>query len=251
MNLIIIGTGKMARALAEGLARSYSFTLAGRTQSRAEDALKAWGITAQAAAIETLDVTGSTLLLGVKPYALSAVAGQLRGKAQTLHSILAGTPLGKLRANIDAEHYVRAMPNLAAGHLASMTTLCGDAACKEEALLLFDTIGSTLWVESEKELDIATAIAGSGPAFLALVAEALSDGGVKAGLKRSNATLLTEGLFKGFSGLLAVSHPALIKDAVMSPAGTTAAGIKALEQEGVRHAFMEAVEAAFTKTQTT
>jgi len=79
------------------------------------------------------------------------------------------------------------MPNLAASIGASMTTLTGDRAHKEEAEVLMRGAGSVLWLESEKEIDIATALAGSGPAYLALIAEAFADGAVKQGLKREDA----------------------------------------------------------------
>jgi pyrroline-5-carboxylate reductase len=168
------------------------------------------------------------------------------GNAKALYSVLAGTTLESLRI-INATHYVRAMPNLAAQNGLSMTTLVGDSQLKESAIKLFSSIGMTLWLESEKELDIATALAGSGPAYLALIAEALSDGAVREGLKRDDAMILMRGLFKGFSELIATTHPALLKDAVMSPGGTTAAGYAALEESNVRNGCMEAVRKAYEK----
>ena len=86
------------------------------------------------------------------------------------------------------------MPNLAASVGRSMTTLTGDIAYKEEAKVLLGSIGKTLWLDSEKEIDIATALAGSGPAYLALVAEALADGAVKQGLKREHAMATMRGI---------------------------------------------------------
>jgi pyrroline-5-carboxylate reductase len=124
----------------------------------------------------------------------------------------------------------------------------GDIRFKHEALDLFDAIGTTLWVDSEKELDIATAVAGSGPAYLALVAEALMDGAVNQGLKRTDATALVRGLFAGFSPLIYNDHPAIVKDKVMSPAGTTAAGYAKLEEHGVRIGVINAIQAAFERT---
>jgi len=104
-----------------------------------------------------------------------------------------------------------------------------------------------LWLESEAKLDAATAIGGSGPAFLALVAEALADGGVACGLSRDEAAALTTGLFRSYAAL-AHEHPAAVKDMVMSPAGTTAAGYGALEDRGVRGAFIEAVRKAYDRS---
>jgi pyrroline-5-carboxylate reductase len=141
------------------------------------------------------------------------------------------------------------MPNLAAAYHASMTTLTGDKAYQKQAEDILQNIGQTLWLESEKEMDIATGINGCGPAFLALVAEALADGAVRDGLKREDAYELIKGLFNGFAPLLNTSnHPAHIKDGVMSPGGVTAAGIEALELHNVRHAFIDAVHKAYKKT---
>ena len=129
-----------------------------------------------------------------------------------------------------------------------MTTITGTLTCKQEAIAIFNAIGSTLWVNSEKELDIATALAGSGPAYLALIAEALCDGAVKQGLKRNDAISLMHGLFDGFGALIQDEHPALLKDGVMSPGGTTAAGYAALEKGKVRDGCINAIEAAYLKT---
>lgn len=172
------------------------------------------------------------------------VANQVSGKAELLISILAGTPISTLH-KIPAQKYVRAMPNIAAIKQASITAMTGDK--DERAIELIEKIGKVVWVESEKELDIATAIAGSGPAFLALVAEAMADGGVLCGLKRDIAYGLVSGLFQSYAAI-SEEHPALIKDKVMSPAGTTAAGYKALEENGVRNGFIQSIQKAFEKT---
>jgi pyrroline-5-carboxylate reductase len=125
-----------------------------------------------------------------------------------------------------------------------MTSLVGDSDISLQAMALFGTIGTTLWLGSEKELDIATALAGSGPAYLALIAEALTDGAVREGLKRDDAMILMRGLFNGFGKLIQTLHPAILKDNVMSPGGTTAAGYGAMEKGKVRDGCMEAIRAA-------
>ena len=139
------------------------------------------------------------------------------------------------------------MPNLAASVGASMTTLTGDQEFQKEAEALLGAVGNTLWLDSEKEIDIATALAGSGPAYLALMAEALVDGAVKQGLKRDDAMATMRGLFSGFGTLIQDVHPALLKDGVMSPGGTTAAGYAALEDGNVRAACMDAIEKAYKR----
>ena len=139
------------------------------------------------------------------------------------------------------------MPNLATSIGKSMTTLTGDTKGKEEATVLLNAVGDTLWLGSEKEIDVATALAGSGPAYLALVAEALADGAVKQGLKREDAMTTMRGLFSGFAELIQDIHPSLLKDNVMSPGGTTAAGYGALEDGNVRAAFIDAITKANEK----
>ena len=245
MKITIVGPGKMALALARGWEKEHELTIVGRDGERVLKFTEQLDAHARTALLEKYDMDGQTVVLCVKPHALEETARQLKGKASTLYSVLAGTDLATLKKHLKAEHYVRAMPNLAAEFFASMTTLTGEKAKEEEARELFAAIGETLWVESEKELDIATAVAGSGPAYLALVAEALADGAVKEGLRRDDAMRLVRGLFRGFAPLLEASHPALLKDAVMSPGGTTAAGCAALEKSGLRHGMIEAVSSAF------
>jgi pyrroline-5-carboxylate reductase len=193
------------------------------------------------------DITNKNVIFCVKPYALQSVSLRLDGTANVLYSILAGTTLEFLKRQIKAKHYIRTMPNIAASKQKSMTTITGDKEAQNEAIEIFSSIGRTLWVNTENQLDIATALAGSGPAFLAIVAEALADGAVKAGLERSYSVELVRGLFEGTTALLEDNHPAIIKDSVMSPGGTTAQGIAKLEEGGVRDSFIKAIEAAYLK----
>jgi pyrroline-5-carboxylate reductase len=161
--------------------------------------------------------------------------------------VLAGTSVEKLKKAFKPKAVVRTMPNLAASVGASMTTLTGDEAFQKEAEALLGAVGTTLWLNSEKEIDIATALAGSGPAYLALIAEALTDGAVKQGLKREDAMATMRGLFAGFGTLIQEVHPALLKDGVMSPGGTTAAGYAALEEGNVRASCIDAIEEAYKR----
>ncbi|MDQ7068196.1 MAG: pyrroline-5-carboxylate reductase, partial [Sulfurimonas sp.] len=196
---------------------------------------------------DDFDMSAKTIMLCVKPANVEEISTRLTGRAEVIYSVLAGTTLKKLRDNLSSNAVVRTMPNLAASVGASMTTLTGDETYKTEALALMGAIGSTRWLSSEKEIDIATALAGSGPAYLALIAEALTDGAVKQGLKRDDAMAIMRGLFGGFGELIQDIHPALLKDGVMSPGGTTAAGYGALEEGNVRSSCMGAIEKAYKK----
>jgi pyrroline-5-carboxylate reductase len=194
-------------------------------------------------------MTNKKIILCVKPANLEEVGIRLNGIASELYSVLAGTSIVSLKANIKSVATVRVMPNLCASVCQSMTTMTGNIHLKQEAEKLFKSIGQTLWLNSEKEIDIATAIAGSGPAYLCLIHESLCDGAVKQGMKRADAIKVANGLFKGFGELIATTHPALLKDAVMSPGGTTAAGYSALEKGNVRNSCIDAVEQAYKITQ--
>lgn len=242
----LVGNGKMALSIAKGLKGSYALEIIGRNIKHLEQFEHDLGSTVQKTLLTDANCEGKTIILCVKPSNLSEISTLLKGKANTLYSVLAGVSLDSLHC-INSKHYVRAMPNLAAQTASSMTSLVGDTSLKNEALHLFQSIGMVLWLESEKELDIATALAGSGPAYLALIAEALCDGAVREGLKRQDAMTLMRGLFKGFGDLIQTTHPALLKDSVMSPGGTTAAGYGALEHTRVREGCMEAIRLAHEK----
>jgi len=209
MKLTFIGAGNMAEAIIAGTYKEHEVEVVARNQE-VLDSLKDKYDVITTCLDDSFDIEDKNLILCVKPYALKDISIKLKGKANSLLSILAGTTLKSLKESIDANYYVRTMPNL-------------------------------------KEIDIATAVAGSGPAFLALVAEALSDGAVKEGLKREDANILVKGLFDGFAPLLEKTHPALLKDAVMSPGGTTAAGYSALEESSVRDGFIKAITKAYEK----
>ncbi|CUV66382.1 Pyrroline-5-carboxylate reductase [Sulfurovum sp. enrichment culture clone C5] len=249
MKLSLIGSGSMATALALGLEGHFELEIIARNKDMASVLVNKLKNNIDIIDLNDANIENKNIILCTKPYALEEVASKLNGKANSLISILASTSIEKLSKAIEANHIVRAMPNVSAKLNSSTTTITGDKKIQKECMDIFNSIGDVFWVDSEKELDVATAIAGSGPAFLALVAEAMMDGGVKQGLKRDDSIKLVSSLFKGFAPLLNSSHPALIKDSVMSPAGTTAAGYSTLEEYGVRDAFIKAIEAAFAVTQ--
>ena len=245
--LTFIGNGNMALSIAQGLKERFEIEVVGRNIEKLQQFESTLGVAVTKHLLDGFDVEGKKVLLCVKPNNVESLANKLIGKAEVIYSVLAGTTLQKLQNNLNASSFVRAMPNLAASVHHSMTTLTGDLTHQKEALEIFNAIGPTLWLHSEKELDIATALAGSGPAYLALIAEALTDGAVKQGLKREDAMQIMRGLFGGFGKLIQTNHPALLKDSVMSPGGTTAAGYWALEKGNVRSSCMDAIEQAYTK----
>ncbi len=133
------------------------------------------------------------------------------------------------------------MPNIAAKFNFSVTPFISDGD-DNTIVEILNGFGKCVKLETKNELDAASVLAGCAPAYLALVAEALSNAGVLEGLKKDDANFLVNGLFDGFAKLLKSSHPALIKESVCSPAGTTIEGVAKLEECGVRHAFLQAVK---------
>jgi len=236
--ITIIGNGKMALAIAKGLKGNVEVV------GRNEEKLKNFCIESGAKKyylLNEFDITGKTIILATKPYALETL--NLKGEAKEVISIMAGKKIDEIKKFIKAKVYSRAMPNVGASNLASTTAIFGS----EEAYKIFAKIGEAIKVNSEKELDIATAIAGSGPAFLALVEEAIADAGVLCGMSREMSYEFSKGLFKSYATL--TDKPSNIKDAVMSPAGTTASGYEKLEENSVRNAFIKAIKSAYEKSQ--
>jgi pyrroline-5-carboxylate reductase len=233
----IIGNGKMALAIAKGL---NNVEVVGRDEKKLKQFCKESGAK-KYSLLNNFDITGKTIIIATKPYALEQL--NLKGEAKEVISIMAGKKIDEIKKHIKGEIYSRAMPNVGAEYNASTTAIFGSDNAKK----IFDKIGVTIKVNSEKELDIATAIAGSGPAFLAVVAEAIADGGVLCGLSRELSYQLTAGLFKSFSAIK--KRPSQIKDEVMSPAGTTASGYEALEENNVRNGFIKAIKNGYEKSQ--
>ncbi len=247
--ITFIGNGNMALSIAQGLKDIFKIEVVGREISNLDKFEKELGVKIQKNTYDTFNMNGKKVILCVKPANLQEVGLKLDGVANELYSVLAGTTVTALKENIKSNFIVRVMPNLCASVGLSMTTMTGDIELQKEAQELFKAIGKTLWLSSEKEVDIATAVAGSGPAYLALIHESLCDGAVKQGMKRADAIKVTNGLFEGFGNLIQDIHPAILKDGVMSPGGTTAAGYAALEKGGVRSSCIDAIEKAYQVTQ--
>jgi pyrroline-5-carboxylate reductase len=253
----MIGGGQMALALAEGFCRAGLLAASDITvfdphpPARERLAGRLPGVrfadTAAAAA-----AAADTVFLAVKPQqaavACREVAGQLRGDA-VLVSIVAGLSTSALAGLSGTRRIIRVMPNTPSlvGHGVSVVCRTADvpAAAAERVLGLLAAVGHVHEAD-ESLMNAVTGLSGSGPGFVALVVEALADGGVKAGLPRPLAMALAIETLSGTAALLAQTgeHPAQIKDRVASPGGTTIAGLAVLEQRGVRGALIDAVVAA-------
>ncbi len=243
MKILLIGAGNMGGAMLSGW-KDRDVTVVEAYEPRAKELESLYPSIQILSQIPSLD--GYVVVLAIKPQSLKTL--ETNGEAEAIISILAGTPLASIREKISAKAYIRAMPNMAALKQRAITSVTGDESFKDQALDLMSSIGKAIWLDSEEQLDIATAIGGSAPAWIAMVAEALSDGAVNMGLPRDKSYEIVAGLMDGMGALLSDEHPAIIKDKVTSPGGTTIAGIEALEKGGVRASFIDAVKACYDRT---
>lgn len=193
------------------------------------------------------------IVLSVEPQHLDKVLEEIRavvGSAKLMVSVAAGYPIARIARRLAAStRIVRAMPNTPSIIGEGITALAFDTGPSAEdravVLTLFEAVGKVVEVE-ERLMDAVTGLSGSGPAYVYLMVEALADGGVKMGLPRSTAAALAAQTVAGAARMVVSSreHPAVLKDRVASPGGTTIAGLHALEQGLVRATLMSAVEAA-------
>ncbi len=251
-----LGSGRMATALAKGWLRA---GLVRADSCRASDPLASarhsfaaeTGCSAVADNREVAAASG-LLLLAVKPQSMPVLLEEIRPhvKNQLVVSIAAGITLRQLSAGLGPDcRLIRVMPNTPCliGASASGYSPSNSATPEDIALVdrLLNAVGVAFRV-SEQLLDAVTGLSGSGPAFVYLMIEALSDGGVRVGLPRDVATALAAQTVLGAAKMVleTQSHPGILKDMVASPGGTTIAGLHALERAGVRGALMDAVEAA-------
>jgi pyrroline-5-carboxylate reductase len=253
----LIGAGQMATALARGILK------AGLTRPEMvlasdvdEPARRRFAETTGAdVTADNLQVAAQSevIILAIKPQQVAQVAAGLKQKIpadRLIVSIVAGLRLATLAELFGADlRIVRVMPNTPClvGQGASAYSLGPQATAADAALVgqLLGAVGAA-WQVEEKLLDAVTGLAGSGPAFVYTMIEALSDGGVRMGLPRPLATEMAARTVRGAAEMVLTTgdHPAVLKDRVASPAGTTIAGLQALESGGLRAALMAAVETA-------
>jgi pyrroline-5-carboxylate reductase len=197
----------------------------------------------------------SVVVLVVKPHLTAAVARDIAGAVTPDHLIIviaAGVTLASLREALGTDRLVRVMPNTPARVGAGASAYCtGAGATDEDAALVEEMLGAVgicVRVE-ERHMDAVTGLSGSGPAYVYLAIEALSDGGVKMGLPREVSTRLAAQTVLGAAKMVLETglHPGQLKDQVTTPGGTTIEGLHALENAGLRRAFIDAVVAATEK----
>ena len=241
-----IGNGKMALRVAQSLKADYKIEVVGRDMQKLSEFEKQLNVKVEKSLLDGFEIEGKSLLLCVKPANVEEVSSMLKGEAQVIFSLLARTSLKKLHTHFKTKSVVRAMPILSPSVQRSMTIITGDKAFQNEAEKLLGYIGTTRWLESEKELDIATELAEDGPTYLSLIAKSLTDSAIQKGLKAKDATYIVRDFFGSFGELIQDIHPDLLKDAILSPRGPISAGFGSLEDAYVRPDYLNAVEKAYT-----
>lgn len=183
------------------------------------------------------------VVLAVKPAALDQAASEL-GDAESVISILGATPLEKVEAAFPKAKVGRIMPNLAVEVGGGVLCIAGEFSPELREKL--GILGSVVELP-DSQFDVATALMGCSPAYFALVAEALADAGVSAGLDETLVEKLVVEAAAGTGMLMRIRRPADLRIAVTSPGGSTEAGLEALEREGAREAFKAAVQASLER----
>jgi pyrroline-5-carboxylate reductase len=254
----IVGGGVMAEAivsrlLAVGVYEAEAVVISDPLEARRDFLHQQYGVAVTNSNQEVVEAT--SIVLAVKPQALrSAVSGLNVAADRLIISILAGVSISQLEKVFPQQSIIRTMPNTPATVGAGMTAIAGNERVTDVQYALvskiFQAVGKVVRV-SESQLDAVTGLSGSGPAYVALMVEALADGGVAAGLPRAMAQELALQTVLGTAQLLDQQqlHPAICKDRVTSPGGTTIAGVRALEKGGFRSTIMEAVIAAANRSQ--
>lgn len=264
--IAVLGGGRIGEALLGGLLAAGrdagDLVVAERYPARAQELTASLGVTA--APVDEAVRGAGTVVVAVKPQDVVTLLGEVAGALEPgalVVSLCAGLPTSLFEGALpDGTPVVRVMPNTPMLVGRAMCVLSPGAAAGEAELALTEgllaAVGRTVRVP-ESQQDLATALSGSGPAYVFLLAEAMIDAGVALGMPRATATELVSATVEGAGGLLttpgsdgrevaegASPHPGLLREAVTSPGGTTAAALGTLEAEGLRTALARAVTAA-------
>jgi pyrroline-5-carboxylate reductase len=257
VRVAILGTGKMGGILLQAFLKNNLLSTE-QIFATVHHPERAQALSAQFAIEVTTDNLAAAqqadvILLGVKPIQVPALIEEIKPALTQKKMVLSIAASVKTRSIEDIAGcelaVVRAMPNTPAMLAAGITALCGGRFVSTDQMAIaqriFQTVGRTVVVD-EKHMDAVTGLSGSGPAFLYIIIEALAEAGVNVGLPRDVATLLAAQTTLGSARMVLETgyHPALLKDAVTTPAGCTVDGILELEEGGLRVTLIKAVKRA-------
>lgn len=256
MRIAVIGCGNMGSAFAEQLAIKHQLRLYDSKVATTQKLAQKLGGEAFPQCSEAIQ-GAQLILLAIKPEQFKKWAlemGKHLRSDQILVSILAGTPLSVLRSSLDKPILVRMMPNLAIrfskGVMGFVDSPELTTELKNQLEDIFIAFGLVYWLQ-EKYIDGLTALAGSGPAFMLMLIEAMVEAGVAMGFSSKDSQALILQMMEGSIALLNETgkHPGDLKWQIASPGGVTIAGIRALEQANVRSGLMETFLAAYQRSQ--
>jgi pyrroline-5-carboxylate reductase len=255
--IAIIGAGRIGEALLAGLVSSgwSDIVATSRRPERVAELTERYG--ADATTVNADAVRGAgVVVIAVKPQDIDALLddiGAVVTPAQTVLTVAAAIPTARIEARLpEGVPVVRAMPNAPSTVHEGMAGIAAGAHAQDEHLAAAEEVLSHLGRVvrvPEQAMDAVTAVSGSGPAYLALLAEAMIEAGILLGLSREVSTTLVVQTMFGTAKLLRDTkmHPVELREFVTSPGGTSIAAIRELEQAGVRAAFLNAIQAAMTR----
>ena len=259
--IAVLGAGKIGEALISGLVSSgwrepAELVATSRRQERVDELIERYGVRATTSNAEA--VSGAAIVVvAVKPQDIEALLGEiggLLGEEQTVLSIAAAIPTALIERHLLARvPVVRAMPNTPSTVHEGIAGVAGGAHAAETHLAaaseVLTHLGRVVRVP-ENQMDAVTAVSGSGPAYFALLAEAMIEAGILLGLSREISTQLVVQTMLGTAKQLrdTGTHPVELREMVTSPGGTTIAAIRVLEMAGVRAAFLNAIQAAMDRS---
>jgi pyrroline-5-carboxylate reductase len=256
MKIGFVGAGNMAGAMARGWAAAHGepgapatllFTDSG--SGRAEKLAEELGGEAVGSNKDLAD-QADLLVLGMKPAGLADVAKEVAPSGTPVISMLGATSLEELHRAFPDSAVARTMPNLGVELGQGVISLAiaddADQGFRDQVLTLLNLLGTVIEVEDEL-MDPATAVMGCTPGYLALVAEVLTEAGVREGLSAEDASLMVARSMAATGALLDRRDAAALREAVASPGGSTEAGLEALERRLLREAFDDAVEASLAR----
>ena len=260
--ICILGSGNMGEALISGLISSASskpgkIICTDVREATLEAMQKKYGVRTTSSNLEAV-ADSDIVIYAVKPQIMAAVLNETAEKldmSKLIISIAAGVPMEAIESLLNKKlRLIRVMPNIAAAVKEAATAVAaGKHATQEDiklAMTVFNSIGKTVFIPENSLMDAITGLSGSGPAYIFLIVEALVDAGVKVGLSRPEALLLSAQTVLGAAKMLIETkeHPGQLRDRVTSPGGTAIAGLATLEQGGLRTTLINAVEVATNRS---
>jgi pyrroline-5-carboxylate reductase len=262
LKIAVIGAGNIGGAMIGGILKSRladpkDVVVTDANPERRREAEARWKVRVMDADNRKAVSGRDVVIIAVKPPTLPAVLKEIRGslrKNQIVISVAAGVPLSFIESILARPvSLFRAMPNIPVIVEEGATAVAGNRTTRPEQRQvvekIFGALGCVVFVD-ESLLDAVTALSGSGPAYVYMVIEALIDGGKKMGLSHDVATRLTEQTVLGAAKLVRDTklHPAVLRDEVITPGGTTIAAIHELESHGLRAMLISAVETATARS---